>query len=86
MDTVEAIHAGHGYVASKDGTTFANREGELPARPNGFYREYTVDTPGSHDRGTRRVVTGGNPKTHPVWYFYTGDHYASFCQISGADS
>jgi Guanyl-specific ribonuclease Sa len=47
----------------------------LPRQPRGYYREYTVETPGSRDRGARRIVSGGDP---PVEYFYTDDHYGSF--------
>lgn len=54
---------------------FFNREGLLPAKPRGYYREFTVDTPGLSHRGARRIVTGGDPPE--VWY-YTDDHYASF--------
>lgn len=80
-DTLEAIEDGGPYAARKDGSTFGNRESRLPRRPNGYYREYTVLTPGSSDRGARRIVAGG-PKTDPEQVFYTGDHYDSFCQIS----
>ncbi|MDO5768079.1 MAG: ribonuclease domain-containing protein, partial [Psychrobacter sp.] len=55
--------------------TFSNREGRLPQQPKGYYREYTVPTPGESDRGARRIVTGGNP---PVVYYFTADHYQSF--------
>ena len=54
---------------------FGNREAHLPPRPRGYYREYTVDTPGLSHRGARRIVTGGQP---PEVWFYTEDHYASF--------
>lgn len=54
---------------------FGNREGRLPRQPRGWYREYTVDTPGLQHRGTRRIVTGGAP---PSEWFYTDDHYDSF--------
>lgn len=84
-ETVDDIQAGGPFQARKDGSTFGNRERILPLKPQGFYREYTVQTPGSSDRGARRVVTGGNPKTDPTWYFYTDDHYDSFCQITGTD-
>lgn len=56
-----------------DGTEFQNREKRLPARDSGYYREYTVKTPGSGDRGARRLITGA---AHEL--YYTGDHYASF--------
>ncbi len=54
---------------------FGNREGHLPRKPRGWYREYTVDTPGLSHRGARRIVTGGNP---PQTWHYTSDHYDSF--------
>ncbi|WIV57478.1 ribonuclease domain-containing protein [Amycolatopsis nalaikhensis] len=56
-----------------DGVVFDNREGILPSCASGYYHEYTVPTPGSSNRGTRRIVTGSGGE-----YFYTGDHYASF--------
>lgn len=59
----------------QDGSTFQNRERRLPAQARGYYREYTVETPGSGDRGARRIVTGGDP---PTEYYYTDDHYRSF--------
>ena len=59
----------------QDGSVFFNREGHLPARARGHYREYTVPTPGLSHRGTRRIVTGGDP---PAEWFYTADHYESF--------
>jgi guanyl-specific ribonuclease Sa len=59
----------------QDGSVFQNREGRLPPQPAGYYREYTVPTPGSGDRGPRRIVTGGDP---PVEFWYTADHYGSF--------
>lgn len=55
--------------------TFGNYEGLLPKQPRGYYREYTVETPGASTRGARRIITGGNP---PVVYYYTDDHYRSF--------
>jgi len=62
----------------KDGSVFGNRERNLAARPRGFYREYTVRTPGSRDRGARRIVCGGRKPTNPEACYYTDDHYASF--------
>ena len=70
-----AIERGGPYAYPQDGGTFQNRERLLPQRPRGYYREFTVDTPGSRDRGARRIVTGGDP---PVAYWYTADHYRSF--------
>jgi ribonuclease T1 len=66
----------------KDGSVFANRERLLLREARGYYREYTVPTPGSRDRGARRIVCGGSqPKTPDVCY-YTQDHYASFRRIA----
>jgi ribonuclease T1 len=79
--TLQAIEAGGPFPYDRDGTVFQNREGLLPQRPRGYYREYTVETPGSRDRGARRIVTGGDP---PEVYYYTDDHYRSFRRIEGA--
>lgn len=73
--TLEAIERGGPFGYDRDGTTFQNRERRLPDRPRGYYREYTVATPGSPDRGARRIVAGGDP---PEVYYYTDDHYRSF--------
>lgn len=81
QDTVRAIQNAGPFVRRKDGSTYQNRNRALPVKASGFYREYTVKTPGSSTAGVRRVVTGGNPKRHPQWYFYTGDHYDTFCQL-----
>jgi guanyl-specific ribonuclease Sa len=70
-----AIARGGPHPYRQDGGVFQNRERQLPPQPRGYYREYTVDTPGSDDRGPRRIVTGGDP---PVEYWYTDDHYRSF--------
>jgi len=70
------IAAGGPYAYSQDGVVFQNREGVLPRRASGYYHEYTVPTPGSADRGTRRIVTGGAGEQ-----YYTDDHYASFRRI-----
>lgn len=65
----------------KDGTVFGNRERQLPSEPRGYYREYTVPTPRSRDRGPRRIVCGGVRPTVPEVCYYTQDHYASFRRI-----
>lgn len=75
-DTLDLIHAGGPFPYRKDGSTFQNREGLLPDQPRGYYREYTVDTPGSPDRGARRIVAGDRGE-----FYYTADHYASFAVI-----
>lgn len=74
-DTIALIQRGGPYPHRQDGSTFGNRERQLPQRPRGYYREYTVDTPGLDHRGARRIVTGGDPVE--AWY-YTEDHYDSF--------
>jgi guanyl-specific ribonuclease Sa len=79
--TLQAIAQGGPFAYERDGSVFQNREGLLPQRPRGYYREYTVETPGSRDRGARRIVTGGDP---PEVYYYTEDHYRSFRRIEGA--
>lgn len=80
--THRLILAGGPFPYSKDGTVFGNRERLLPAKSRGHYREYTVKTPGSRDRGARRIVCGGKPPTQPEACFYTDDHYASFKRIA----
>jgi ribonuclease T1 len=76
--TLALIRNGGPFPYRKDGSTFHNREGLLPDRPRGYYREYTVDTPGARDRGARRIVSGGRP---PEVFYYTADHYRSFRRI-----
>ncbi|MCY7315707.1 MAG: ribonuclease [Rubrivivax sp.] len=80
--THRLILAGGPFPFSKDGTVFGNRERLLPRQARGHYREYTVRTPGSRDRGARRIVCGGKPPTDPEACFYTDDHYASFKRIA----
>ncbi|WP_336669662.1 ribonuclease [Tsukamurella sp. USMM236] len=83
-DTANLIHQGGPFPYPKnDGVVFQNREGILPAQASGYYHEYTVPTPGSSTRGARRIVTGGTPLTSPPNWYYTGDHYASFCVVTG---
>lgn len=75
--TLRLIEAGGPYPYDQDGVTFENREGLLPEHPVGYYREFTVQTPGSDDRGARRIVVGDGGE----WY-YTDDHYDSFARIA----
>lgn len=75
LHTLELIRRDGPFPHRQDGTVFHNREGRLPAGPRGYYREYTVRTPGVTHRGARRIVTGGRP---PEVYYYTDDHYGSF--------
>ena len=73
-DTLDLIGKGGPYPYPQDGTVFQNREGVLPPQGSGYYHEYTVITPGSQDRGARRIVTGEKSQED----YYTADHYASF--------
>jgi ribonuclease T1 len=74
--TVSLIEHGGPFPFPHDGIVYQNLERRLPAEPAGYYHEYTVPTPGSSDRGSRRIVTGRDGE-----YYYTGDHYASFVRI-----
>lgn len=75
-DTIRLIEQGGPFPFSRDGVTFQNRERLLPTRPSGYYREYTVITPGSSDRGARRIVAGDDGEL-----YYTNDHYDSFREV-----
>ena len=76
QETIELIDQGGPFPYDKDGSTFGNREGILPDRPHGYYKEYTVITPGSRDRGARRIVAGADGEL-----YYTDDHYDSFREV-----
>ena len=80
QQTLERIRAGGPFPFEKDGSVFGNRERLLPVKTRGWWREYTVTTPGSRDRGARRIVCGG-PVRQPHACYYTADHYASFRKI-----
>lgn len=75
IDTLVLIQRGGPYPHRQDDGVFGNRERRLPQKPRGWYREYTVETPGLHHRGARRIITGGRP---PSEWYYTDDHYDSF--------
>jgi guanyl-specific ribonuclease Sa len=84
-DTVRAIRSNGPFrFPQHDGVVFGNREGHLPQQAKGYYHEYTVISPGAGNRSTRRVVTGGPVLTKPLEYYYTGDHYDSFCLVTDA--
>ena len=74
--TLELIRKGGPYPYARDGVVFGNREAILPKRKRGYYREYTVKTPGERTRGARRIVSGA-----PGEYYYTEDHYNHFRRI-----
>ena len=76
QQTMLLITQGGPFPYDRDGATFQNREGILPAQPEGFYLEYTVPTPGSDDRGAQRIVVGGSSQ-----FYYTDDHYESFREV-----
>jgi len=71
--TLQLVESGGPFPYSQDGTVFHNYERLLPEKPDGYYREYTVVTPGSPDRGARRIVMGAGGER-----YYTDDHYATF--------
>ncbi len=75
-ETLTLIRAGGPFPYARDGTVFFNRESLLPKAPRGYYREYTVPTPGARDRGARRIVIGRRGEA-----YYTQDHYRSFMRI-----
>jgi ribonuclease T1 len=76
--TLKLIDANGPYPYSRDGVVYNNLEKILPKQPKGYYHEYTVVTPGSKDRGARRIIAGGKGER-----FYTEDHYASFKEVVG---
>jgi ribonuclease T1 len=75
-DTVANIRKGGPYPYAKDGAVFGNREGHLPSQKRGYYKEYTVKTPGERTRGARRVIAGSAGEL-----YYTEDHYNHFRRI-----
>ena len=78
--TLAAIARDGPFAYRQDGVVFGNYEHRLPPQPRGYYREYTVPTPGVRSRGARRIITGGTP---PAVYYYTDDHYRSFHHFEG---
>ena len=74
--TLALIRAGGPFPFEEDGQTFQNREGLLPDRTRGYYREYTVKKGTRGDRGPLRIVRGRRGDL-----YWTDDHYDSFRQI-----
>lgn len=74
--TLQLIKQGGPFPYARDGVVFGNFEKRLPQQPRGYYREYTVKTPGARNRGARRIVCGA-----PVECYYSGDHYQTFQRI-----
>jgi ribonuclease T1 len=77
-ETLRLIAAGGPYPYREDGVVFQNRERLLPGEPSGYYREFTVPTPGSANRGARRIIAGKNGER-----YYTADHYRTFVVVGG---
>ena len=77
QDTLALIDAGGPFASNRDGIVFGNRERMLPTEKSGFYREYTVRTPGVKNRGARRIVCAGSQRAASQCY-YSDDHYQSF--------
>ncbi|HYD62569.1 MAG TPA: ribonuclease [Noviherbaspirillum sp.] len=80
QQTLILIKQGGPFPYPKDGSVFRNYEGVLPKQKRGYYHEFTVKTPGARNRGARRIVSGGDPRTSGE-YYYTDDHYATFRRI-----
>ena len=76
VETIDLIRKGGPFPHQRDGVAFGNREKLLPLREHGWYREYTVRTPGEKSRGARRIVAGRDGTL-----YYTDDHYRSFKRI-----
>jgi len=82
--TLDLIRHNGPFPYPKDGTVFGNRERRLPQKARGYYREYTVPTPGARNRGARRIIAGQGPGGNPATsgeYWYTADHYSTFRRI-----
>ena len=79
--TIDLIKRGGPYPFQRDGVVFGNYERLLPSRPRGYYREFTVPTPGAANRGARRVIAGGNSSGAGAEFYYTADHYRSFQRV-----
>ena len=74
--TLQLIKKGGPFPYRKDGSIFGNRERNLPGKARGYYKEYTVKTPGAGNRGARRIVDGEVGE-----FYYTSDHYSTFQRI-----
>ena len=79
--TLDLIKRGGPYPFQRDGVVFGNYEQLLPRRPRGYYREFTVPTPGAGNRGARRIIAGGEIRERGGEFYYTSDHYRSFQRV-----
>lgn len=83
---IDDILSGGPYAyPGEDGGHFGNYEGVLPDENNSYYRSFTVGTPGLHHRGAKRIVVGGGTEEDPDVWYYSDDHYESFCEIPDAE-
>ncbi len=80
-ETLTLIYRGGSFPYARDGKPFGNFEKRLPLQRRGYYREYTVATPGIKHRGARRIVCGGERPRQPDTCYYSADHYRSFREI-----
>ena len=83
--TLALIKRGGPFPYRRDGVVFGNFEQRLPFRPRGYYREYTVPTPGARDRGARRIIAGEGRQRDVRTageYYYSDDHYRTFRRIA----
>ncbi|MFN4149211.1 MAG: ribonuclease domain-containing protein [Rhodocyclaceae bacterium] len=80
-EALARIATGGPFPYRRDGIVFGNFEKRLPPAPRGYYREYTVPTPGVAQRGARRIVCGGQEPRRPDVCYYSPDHYRSFQRI-----
>lgn len=78
--TLQLIKQGGPFAYAKDGVVFGNYEKQLPRQARGYYREYTVKTPGARNRGARRIIAGGDPVSSGE-YYYTDNHYVTFRRV-----
>ena len=76
QQTLQTIRRGGPFPFERDGVVFGNYERLLPSRSRGYYHEYTVPTPGSRNRGARRIISGKDGE-----YYYSDDHYRSFRRV-----
>lgn len=85
-EVIDRILADQDHIYSQhDGKHFGNYENVLPKEKSSYYREYTVETPGINHRGARRIVVGGGTEDDPDVWYYTDDHFESFCEIPDAE-
>lgn len=85
-DVINRILSDQDHLYSQhDGKHFGNYQNRLPREKSDYYREYTVSTPGDRSRGARRIVVGGGTENDPDVWYYTPDHYDTFCEIPDAE-